>query len=166
VSTTDIDVSQWGAGLHAGFRARSAHATWTPMVGVDWIRQRHDGWSETGGIALRSDGYSASRRSAWVGLEASRRWEFGDGRALELAATARVHSVVGGTERIVPVAFVDEPDDALAVTGVPEPGNGASLGLAAAWQVSRHVSLQAGAQAWRAGDDRGERFVAALRVDW
>jgi hypothetical protein len=166
VSSAGLDVAQSSIGVHAGVRTHVGKVSLSPGVGIDWTRQRTDAWSESGGIALRSDGYTATRRRAWLGLEATRQWDFGNGRVLVLAATGRIHSLLSGAARKVPVAFVDTPDEDLAIAGVRDAGDSRSLEVVAALRLSRHAALQFGAEAWRAGGDRGERWVAAFRVDW
>jgi hypothetical protein len=161
-----LDVAIAGATARVGWRRQAGTLQLVPQLGWEWTRQRVDGWRETGGIALRSAGQAATRQAAWAGLEARREWALEDDRAFALLAQARAHAVLSGRDRVVPVTFLDTPDEALAIRGAREPAQGLALELGARWRLAPRAVIQAGVEAERAGDERTRRWFAAFAFDW
>jgi outer membrane autotransporter protein len=166
VSRARIVLESWSASVEAGYRAGGRGLQVTPTLGLDWQRVRSDEFAEHGGIPLRGEAHSARRATAWTGIALAREWNFGEGRSATLLASARLRAIVTGRERVFPVAFVDTPDETLAVTGVPESAHRWEARIGANLRLSPRSLLQLGVEGWRGGDDRGQRAVLGLRLEF
>jgi hypothetical protein len=166
VAEADYDLDVDVLALEAGWRARFGPLELAPMVGVERIRVRSDGFAETGGIALVAPAHTSERDAAWAGVEAARTWTFGGGRALRLGGRIALVEFLSGDARVLPVALASDPATPLAIAGLADDARTTTAALAATFAFGPHLSLRLeGERDWRE-DDTGDRFAAALRVDW
>lgn len=166
VSRADYGVSTFGGAVTAGYRARLAGWRVTPMIGFDHLTVRSDGFTETGGIALRAEEASSERGSLWTGLGFGRGLALGEDLMLDVEGRVRAYQLIGGEGRTLPVVMADLPDQPLTLRGAPEHESGVEYGLSLSLAMGERFSLFAGGERVDAGPDEASRWRAGLKVRW
>lgn len=148
----------------AGPEFSTGNAVIQPFAAIEWTRARLGGFAETGGIALRGDGDSATRLAVSIGGRGQMQWRSGDGSAFRLWATARGTKVADGRARGRGVAFVDDPGTPLRVTSARE-GSTAAIGqIGASYHMASGIGLHLGADGAAGGGDRSWRATGGISI--
>lgn len=91
-----------------GLRLDVAGSRVVPFLNVEYASIDHRGFAEqgAGGFGLRTDAQTLDRWQAGVGLRASRHWEFGGDRSLELNAGAQFQRTIASHGDVFNASFV------------------------------------------------------------
>jgi len=143
-STASYNLATWGVLGETGYRFDLGGLWLTPSIGLDYTSVHSDSFTETGGLALAANGYTADRTRAWLGLRVGHSWQMASGGSFDLSAYGRVVDVLSGQDRLLPVTFAATPGTPMTITGNKENRVGFDLGVKASYTITDRTSLFAG----------------------
>ncbi len=149
----------------SGLRFGVAGLRIAPFMSVEYARSDRDAFAEAGagGFGLRSNAQALERWQASLGLRATRRWNFGHGRALDFGAHAQWRRELGADDDAIDASFVGlEQWSPLAGIGLSRRGSLVGVGLDA--RLSPRAALKLSYDYERGQYDSAQGVSAGLNM--
>ncbi|RZA17771.1 MAG: autotransporter domain-containing protein [Lysobacteraceae bacterium] len=151
----------------SGLRLGRGPVRFEPFLGVQYARNQREGFAEqgAGGFGLRTDAHAVDRWRADVGMRATRRWQFGRDRSVDLSAYARRWRTLASTGDAMDASFVGL-EQWMPLEGIGLSRFGTALGLGMGAKLSRRASLDFAYEYENDQYENAQALSARLNFAW